>query len=471
MSTNVTQELNTILAAMKAFHLKAGVADVSLRKDRLQRAMRMLLENQDRLARAMSEDFGNRSIYQSKVADIATTVKALAYSADHVQTWMQPENVDEPELGVKAWIDHQPLGVVGIISPWNFPVNLAFSPLAGVFAAGNTALLKPSELIPHTSETIAELIASYFDPMELGVVLGDAEVGASFSGLPFDHLIFTGSTGVGRHVMRAAAENLVPVTLELGGKSPVVVAEDAYVKIAAERTLTVKTFNSGQICLSPDYVLIDDTKIDTFVSAASGLVAESFPTIQANAEYTAIVTDRHFDRLVSLLDDAKEKGAKIVGLGPSDEPLYDRATRKIAPVAVVGANDSMKIMQEEIFGPILPIVSCKSTDAAIDYINAHPRPLAAYYFGSDMEQAKRFAKQTTSGALVVNDVMSHASIDTLPFGGVGAAGMGAYHGIHGFLRFSHAKPVVIQSESGTSGLRLRAPYAEKLKGLETMLGQ
>ncbi|MGV2075489.1 MULTISPECIES: coniferyl aldehyde dehydrogenase [unclassified Rhizobium] len=466
MSTNVAGELNAILAAMKAFHLKAGAPDAFLRKDRLKRAVRMLLENHDRLARAMSDDFGNRSIYQSKVADIATTVKALNYSIERLETWMQPDHVNDPDVGVKAWIEHQPLGVVGIISPWNFPVNLAFSPLAGIFAAGNTALLKPSELIPHTSETVAELIASYFDPMELGVVLGDANVGAAFSGLPFDHLIFTGSTNVGRHVMRAAAENLVPVTLELGGKSPVVVASDADVKVAAERTLTVKTFNAGQICLSPDYVLIAQSKTDAFIAAAKALVAESFPSIQANPEYTSIVTDRHFERLVSLLDDAQQKGAAISKLGPENEPIYDRSTRKIAPVAVVGANDGMKIMQEEIFGPLLPIVTRNSDDDAIAYINAHPRPLAAYYFGQDMERANQFAQKTTSGALVVNDIMSHASIDTLPFGGVGAAGMGAYHGVHGFLRFSHAKPVVVQSESGASGLRLRAPYAEKLEALE-----
>ncbi|WP_018897823.1 aldehyde dehydrogenase family protein [Rhizobium sp. 2MFCol3.1] len=471
MGTNVAEELNSILTAMKTYHLKAGVADAGLRKDRLQRAIRMLLDNHDRLAKAMSADFGNRSIYQSKVADIATTVKALQYSIDNLEAWMRPEQVADPEPGMTARIDHQPLGVVGVISPWNFPVNLAFSPLAGVFAAGNTALLKPSELIPHTSETIAELIASYFDPMELGVVLGDAGVGAAFSGLPFDHLIFTGSTSVGRHVMRAAADNLVPVTLELGGKSPVVIAADADVKVAAERTLTVKTFNAGQICLSPDYVLIADNKIAAFIDAARSLVAESFPTSQTNPEYTAIVTDRHFERLVGLLDDAKAKGAEIVNLGPAGEPIYDRSTRKFAPVAVVGANDDMKIMQEEIFGPLLPIVSCGGIDKAIAYINAHPRPLAAYYFGAGKEEANRFALQTTSGALVINDIMSHASIDTLPFGGVGAAGMGAYHGLHGFLRFSHAKPVVFQSDSGTSGLRLRAPYAAKLEGLEALFGK
>lgn len=468
MSQTIVAELNSIVSTMKRSHLKAGAPDASLRKDRLQRAARMLLENNNRLANAMSADFGNRSLYQSKVADIATTVKALQYSAEHVENWMKPTAVDDPEPGMKAWIEHQPLGVVGVISPWNFPVNLAFSPIAGVFAAGNTALLKPSELTPHTSETIAELIASYFDPMELGVVLGDASVGAAFSGLAFDHLIFTGSSSVGRHVIRAAADNLVPVTLELGGKSPVVVAEDADVSVAAERTLTVKTFNSGQICLSPDYVLIAAEKVDAFVGAAKSLVAQSFPTIQFNPEYTSIVTARHFERLVGLLDDAAAKGAKIINLGPSEEPLYDISTRKIAPVAVVGATDDMKIMQEEIFGPLLPIVSCTSTENAIDYINGHPRPLAAYYFGQSEETARNFASRTTSGALVINDIMSHASIDTLPFGGVGAAGMGAYHGLHGFLRFSHAKPVVMQSESGASGLRLRAPYAEKLAGLEAV---
>lgn len=379
---------------------------------------------------------------------------------------MKPEMVESPGSGMQAWIEQQPLGVVGIISPWNFPINLSFGPLAGVFAAGNTAMLKPSELTPKTSELLAELIAGYFDPHELAVVLGDASVGAAFSGLPFDHLVFTGSTSVGRHVMRAAADNLVPVTLELGGKSPVVVAEDFDLRTAVERTLTIKTFNAGQICLSPDYLMVSKKQQEQLVIFGKEFIANSFPTLMSNPEYTSIISERHFVRLVGLLTDAQQKGATLVNLAPGNEPAFDEATRKIAPHLVLDVTDDMAIMQEEIFGPLLPVKTYDGADQAIAYINANPRPLAAYYFGDNPQLQAQFMRETTSGGLVINDVMTHASIDSLPFGGVGASGIGAYHGVHGFRRFTHAKPVVVQSQDGASNLRLRAPYADKAQALE-----
>lgn len=469
MSEQLKVVLQTRLTHMKNAHLLTGPASADQRKDRLLRAVKLLSDNHSVISDALNQDFGNRSHYQSLLVDMATTVTMLQHAADHLSDWMQPEVIAEPAPGIQAWIEQQPLGVVGIISPWNFPINLAFGPLAGVFAAGNTAMLKPSELTPCTSELLAKLIPQYFLENELNVVLGDADAGKTFSALPFDHLIFTGSTSVGKHVMRAAAENLVPVTLELGGKSPVVVETDADVAQAAERTLTIKTFNAGQICLSPDYLLIAQEHVDAFVTAAKDFIARSFPTIQANQDYTAIISQRHFDRLRGLLEDAHEKGATIISLAPAGEPDADAALRKIAPQLVLNVTDDMLIMQEEIFGPLLPVHTVRDGDEAIAYINAHPRPLAAYYFGNDKTRQAAFVAKTTSGAVVINDVMTHAAIESLPFGGVGASGMGAYHGIHGFRRFSHQKPVVVQSHDGASNLRLRAPYLNKKADIEAFL--
>ncbi|WP_437887219.1 coniferyl aldehyde dehydrogenase [Phytobacter sp. V91] len=469
MSDTIKAALQGRLETMKTAQLQAGPASAALRQDRLLRSAKLITDNHRMISEALSQDFGHRSEYQSLIADMATTVTMLRHSAENVSEWMQPESVEAPYPGMQAWIEPQAKGVVGIISPWNFPINLAFGPLAGVFAAGNTAMLKPSELTPHTSALLARLIAQYFSPDELSVVLGDADVGQAFSGLPFDHLVFTGSSTVGKHVMRAAAENLVPVTLELGGKSPVVIDKDADIAQAIERTLTVKTFNAGQICLSPDYLLVAEESVPAVVEAAKVFMANSFPAIQANPDYTAIISPRHFERLVMLLDDARRKGATLISLAPEGEAVFDAATRKIAPHLVLDVNDNMLIMQEEIFGPLLPVKTYTTGDEAIAWINAGPRPLAAYYFGNDTARQAHFIASTTSGAVVINDVMTHASIDSLPFGGVGASGMGAYHGIHGFRSFSHHKPIVVQSAEGTSNLRLRAPYQDKKAAIETFL--
>lgn len=469
MSEQRKTALQAQLTSMKNAHLQAGPASAALRKDRLQRAVKLISDNHQAINHALNADFGHRSDYQSLLVDMATTVTMLQHAADQLEEWMKPETVAAPAPGMEAWIEQQPLGVVGIISPWNFPINLAFGPLAGVFAAGNTAMLKPSELTPHTSQLLANLIPQYFAADELSVVLGDADVGQIFSGLPFDHLIFTGSTTVGKHVMRAAAENLVPVTLELGGKSPVLIDTDADVDLAAQRTLTIKTFNAGQICLSPDYLLLPGDKVNAFVEAARAFIARSYPTVQVNQDYTAIISQRHYERLTGLLEDARQQGATIISLAPKGEPDADAVTRKIAPHLLLNVTDEMQIMQEEIFGPLLPVKTFSDSHDAVAWINARPRPLAAYYFGNDKTRQAAFVSQTTSGAVVINDVMTHAAIDSLPFGGVGASGMGAYHGIHGFRRFSHQKPVVVQSRDGASNLRLRAPYLNKKADIEAFL--
>ncbi|MCS3429913.1 coniferyl aldehyde dehydrogenase [Klebsiella sp. BIGb0407] len=461
------QDLQRILHMMKQAQLKHGPASAELRRDRLLRSILLLRENQQAIISAISADFGHRSEYQTMAADLVTTMNMLQHSADNLEEWMRPEQAEVPVAGMQAWIEPQPLGVVGIISPWNFAINLAFGPLAGVFAAGNTAMLKPSELTPATSELLAEIVPRYFGQTELTVVLGDASVGQAFSALPFDHLVFTGSTAVGKQVMRAAAENLVPVTLELGGKSPVVMDNDASPVMTAERTMTIKTFNAGQICISPDYLLLPEAAEAAFVEAASAFVHRTLPSIQDNTDYTAIINDRHYQRLINLLKDAASKGAKIISLAPEGEVDFDASSRKIAPHLVLDVTEEMAIMQEEIFGPLLPIKTYSGKlDDVIAMINAGPRPLAAYYFGNTEEGQQKMIRSTTSGALVINDVMTHASLDSLPFGGVGASGMGAYHGIHGFRRFSHAKPVVIQNEEGTTNLRLRAPYQANLDALK-----
>jgi coniferyl-aldehyde dehydrogenase len=462
--------MGTKLAEMKRAQISEGSPDVALRRDRLERAAQLLSRHQAELVSAISADFGYRSAYETLVADVLFSIRGFRDAQESLELWMRDEEKSASVQGMQARVQYQPLGVVGVISPWNFPLNLAFSPLAGVFAAGNRAMLKPSELTPRTSELLAQHAPRYFDPLEFDVVLGDAEVGAAFSILPFDHLIFTGSTAVGRKIMRAAAENLVPVTLELGGKSPVLIEEDADVRLAVERILTGKTFNAGQICISPDYVLLPESAVDAFVSHAREFVAATRPTLQENPDYTSIISDHHYQRLLRLLDDARARGATVVGLEPENEAHANSAARRLlAPTLVLDPTDAMLVMQEEIFGPILPLLAYRTTDEALDYINTHPRPLAAYYFGDDPVRQQTFCERTTSGSVVINDVMTHISVESLPFGGVGPSGMGAYHGIHGFRRFSHAKAVVVQSPDGSSNLRLRAPYSEKMPKVEALL--
>ncbi|CAN7664985.1 coniferyl aldehyde dehydrogenase [Caballeronia sp. LjRoot34] len=452
------EQIRSHLEAMKQAHIKEGPASLELRKDRITRAIDMLRTNREAIVEAVRADYGSRSRYHTLIADILGSIEGLRYSRDHLQEWMKAQPTIEPFPGTRAWIEYQPLGVVGIISPWNFPIVLAFGPMAGVFAAGNRAMLKPSELTPQTSDLLADLIARSFDPMELTTILGGPAAGASFSAQPFDHLVFTGSTQVAHHVMRAASDNLVPVTLELGGKSPVIVASDADLKQVAERVLTVKTFNAGQICLSPDYVLIQEDRVDAFVTQARHALTQMYPAIRDNPDYTAMINVRGFERQLELAEDARAKGATVISLAPAGEDLSDPAIHKVAPTLIVGATDAMRVTQEEIFGPMLPIVTYRTLDDAISYVNDRPRPLALYYFGNTLTERQYVAARTSSGALVVNDAMTHVFVDALPFGGVGSSGMGHYHGEYGFRTLSHAKPVLLQSEDGESNLVMRAPY-------------
>ncbi|MFM0156926.1 MULTISPECIES: coniferyl aldehyde dehydrogenase [Paraburkholderia] len=453
-------QLRTHLAAMKRAQHEAGSPSAELRKDRIARAIDLLSAHRVALIDAISTDFGNRSTQQTLLADILASLSSLRFSREQVDLWTAAQPEQQPFPGARAWVEYQPLGVVGVVSPWNFPLVLAFGPLASVFAAGNRAMLKPSEHTPQTSALLAGLTARYFDADELTTVLGGPDIGAIFSALPFDHLIFTGSTQVAHHVMRAASDHLVPVTLELGGKSPVVVTSDADLARVAARVLAAKTFNAGQICLSPDYMLIDEARVDAFTAHAKAAVARMYPTLRDNPDYTSMVNAQGFERQHALIDDARRHGATVVGLSAAEEDLSDATIRKVAPTLIVGATDAMRVMQEEVFGPVLPVMTCRTLDDAIDYVNGKPRPLAVYFFGDDLQARARISSRTTSGALVVNDAMTHFLVDSLPFGGVGASGMGHYHGEYGFRALSHAKPVLLQSEGGESNLLMHAPYSE-----------
>ncbi|MEM8616419.1 MAG: coniferyl aldehyde dehydrogenase [Pseudomonadota bacterium] len=456
-----------LLAKQKAAHLRDGIPSAAQRISWIDKSIDLLVTHGEALAKAMSEDFGHRSVDQSNLTDIAGSIGSLKFSRKHLTKWMKPEKrkVEFPLglLGSKAMIQYQPKGVVGVISPWNFPVNLTFAPLANVFAAGNRALIKPSEFTERTSALLQELIAQYYTEEEVAVVTGGPDVGAAFAKLPFDHIIFTGATSIAHHVMRAAADNLVPLTLELGGKSPVVLGESADLEKAASRIMAGKTLNAGQICLAPDYAFVPETKTSDFVGAAQAAVTKMFPSgLKDNDDYTSVVNQRHYDRLNGYLDDAREKGAEVIEINPAGDNFSQQPSHKMAPHIVLNPTDDMKVMQDEIFGPILPVKSYTNTSDAVGYINDHPRPLGLYYFGDDAQERDMVLNNTTSGGVTVNDVIFHVAQEDLPFGGVGPSGMGAYHGRDGFLEFSHKKAVYTQTGSELLAM-MRPPYGEKFR--------
>ncbi len=424
---------------------------------------------EERLATAISEDFGNRSRYETALTEIFVPLSAIKYIKKNLRGWMRPSARETSWvfMPAKNRVIHQPLGVVGIIAPWNYPLQLAVVPLAYAIAAGNRVLIKPSELTPRTSEAMQAMLTEVFEPDVVAVVTGGPEVGIAFSKLPFDHLFFTGSTSVGRHVMRAAADNLVPVTLELGGKSPAIVHPEFPLDKAAERIAVGKLFNAGQTCVAPDYTLVREDQVDAFVDAFKAVVGKSFATLADNADYTSIVSDRHYKRLVGLVDEARTRGARIVEINPRGETLAP-ASRKLAPTLVIGAPDDASLMRDEIFGPIMPIVTYQRLDDAIAYVNARPRPLALYYFDRDGERARKVLSETTSGGACINDTLLHVGQEDLPFGGVGASGIGAYHGPEGFFTFSHKKAVFMQARLNSAGL-LNPPYGKTVDRLLNLL--
>ncbi|WP_395710778.1 coniferyl aldehyde dehydrogenase [Reyranella sp.] len=467
-ATAIAAELNGVLSRQKAAQLREGSPSAAIRADRLDRCIALLVDHREAIESALDADFGARSRAATAFGDVASSIAPLKHARAHLARWMRSERRPTTPpiarlLGARAEIRYQPKGVVGVISPWNFPVNLTFAPLSGVLAAGNRAMVKPSETTPETSELLKRMITKAFDPEEIAVVTGGPDVGQAFAGLAFDHLVFTGATAIGRHVMRAAAENLVPLTLELGGKSPVVIGRSADLGVAAARIMNGKTFNAGQVCLAPDYVLAPADRIGAFVEAARLAVARMFPTLRDNPDVTAIVSDRHLARLAAHVEDARAKGAKIVEINPAGEDLVQQPHRRMAPTLILDPTDDMTVMQEEVFGPLLPVKRYQNLDDAIAYINAHPRPLGLYYFGTEEAERDHVLGRTISGGVTVNDVVMHVAQEDLPFGGIGPAGMGAYHGRDGFLEFSHRRSVYHQIGREIGPLRmLRPPFGPLL---------
>lgn len=447
---DIEQRMLQALESQRKDYLREGDVSAETRIDRLDRGIDVVLKYQDKIVEALNADFSCRARQVSLLTDVAASVTPMKHARKHLRKWMRPQR--RPTmfplnlLGGRSRIEYQPLGVVGVISPWNFPVNLTFGPLAGILAAGNRALIKPSEFTPATSEVMAEMVAEAWDEKEVAIFTGGPEIGQAFSGLPFDHLLFTGATSVARHIMTAAARNLVPVTLELGGKSPVIISRSANLEQSLERIMLGKTLNAGQICLAPDYLMVPEEKLQEVIAAAEKAVTAMYPTILANPEYTAVVNERHYERLTGYLREAEERGIKTIAINPGKEDFSaQQGNRKIPPTLIPQPADDLKVMQEELFGPLLPIRTYKEFDETIDYVNANPRPLAAYYFGSDKAEEEAVLKRTTSGGACINDVIMHVMQEELPFGGVGPSGMGAYHGEAGFRTFSHAKSVYRQA--------------------------
>lgn len=456
-------DMMTALGKQREAFTAARPELLATRNDRLERCARMLLAHGEDFARAMSADFGHRSHEQSMLTDIMPSISLIRYSQKRMKAWSKPEkrHVNFPLnlLGARAEVRYEPKGVIGIVAPWNFPVGLTMGPLAQAFAAGNRAMLKPSEFTERTSELMAELFPKFFGEEEVAVILGGPQTGQDFCSLPFDHLLFTGATSIGKHVLHAAADNLVPVTLELGGKSPTILGRSADVAKAAERIALGKMMNAGQICLAPDYMLVPEELEHKAIGAVQASVAQMYQTLLANDDYTSVINRRHRDRLAGLVDDAVAKGAEAIVVNPGNENFEGSNGNKMPLTILRNVNDDMKVMQDEIFGPVLPVKTYSRIEQAIDYINAHDRPLGLYYFGEDAAEREAVLTRTISGGVTVNDVIFHVSADDLPFGGVGPSGMGSYHGVEGFRSFSHARAVYSQPKIDLAKIAgLKPPY-------------
>ena len=420
----------------------------------------MLSSNQDALIKAINQDFSNRSADETLLAEIMPSLQGIHYACGHLKKWMKASrrSVGLAFQPAAAKVVYQPLGVVGVIVPWNYPLFLAMGPLVGALSAGNRVMIKMSESTPATSQLVKDLLGKIFPEDLVCVALGEAEVGVAFSKLAFDHLLFTGATSIGKHVMRAAAENLTPVTLELGGKSPVIVSADVPLNDAAERIAFGKTLNAGQTCVAPDYVLVPRNRVDGFVAAYREAVTRFYPKLQDNPDYTAIINERQLQRLKGLLSDAESQGAKVINLYPEAQG------RRLPQAVLLEVNDQMTIMQDEIFGPLLPIVPYDTLEQAFAYINQRPRPLALYYFGYNKAEQQRVLEQTHSGGVCLNDTMLHVAQDDMPFGGVGPSGMGHYHGHEGFKTFSHAKGTFIKQRFNAARM-IYPPYGKAIQKL------
>ena len=461
----MSANMQSVLEKQRASFTTALPEPMSVRRDRIDRAIALLIDHADDFAKAVSADFGHRSREQTLMTDIMPSVGAMKHAKKHFEAWAKGEKRKATFplglLGAKAEVVYQPKGVVGVVAPWNFPVGMVMVPMAGILAAGNRAMIKPSEFTERVSVLFEEVVPKYFAEEEMAVFTGDAEVGMAFSKLAFDHMIFTGATSVGRHIMRAAADNLVPVTLELGGKSPTIVGRSADKKKAGERIALGKMMNAGQICLAPDYLMVPSDQESDVIEAVKAGVTAQYPKLLHNDDYTSVVNGRNYERLQGYLADAREKGAELIEVNPAGEDFAGSNGNKMPLTIVRNVTDDMKVMQEEIFGPILPVMIYSSMDEAIDYVNAHDRPLGLYYFGSDKAEEERVLSRTISGGVTVNDVIFHNAMEDLPFGGVGPSGMGNYHGSDGFKTFSHMRAIYRQTGIDVAGIGgFKAPYGK-----------
>ncbi len=440
---------------------------LAIRRDRLDRLRRMLRDHAEGIRDAISADFGMRAREETQLLELFTSLEGIAHARRHLRRWMRSERrrVAWWSLPGRARLLRQPLGVVGIIVPWNYPLYLAVSPLTAALAAGNRAMLKMSESTPRFGALFESLIANSFSADEVLAVNGEVSIARFFAGLPFDHLLFTGSTHVGRDVMKAASANLTPVTLELGGKSPAIIAPGFDLDEAARRLMYGKLMNAGQTCVAPDYALVPEPLVARFVAACRDATVAFYPTLATNPQYTSIINERQFRRLGACLEDARTRGAAIHAL--HDEPT-DPERRRLSPVALTEVTDEMRVMQEEIFGPILPVVPYGSIDEAIAFVNARPRPLALYYFGAQGGDLEAVLARTVSGGVTVNNTAFHVVQEDLPFGGVGPSGMGQYHGQAGFDTFSKLKPVFHDGRLSGSKL-LMPPYGKKFRAILRIL--
>jgi coniferyl-aldehyde dehydrogenase len=475
-------QLLTLLERQRQAWLDEGEVRLETRRDRLARCAAMLRAAVPEICDALAADFGQRPAEITQLTDLFPSIAALDHARRHLPYWARRRRcsarIGLPIPGARAEVVFQPLGVVGIVSPWNFPINLSFSPLAGALAAGNRCMLKPSEHTPATSALIARLVASRFDPLEVSVCTGSAAVAVAFTSLPFDHLLFTGSTEIGRRVMGAAAEGLVPVTLELGGKCPAIIGRSARLEQAVDRLLLAKSINAGQICLAPDYVFVPRDRLAELISLSRAWWARHYGPAGVSADTTAVISATHAARLREWIEEARRRGANVVSLG--DEPSAaaskdaDGVASRLLPLTLVTDPPAdCRLAREEIFGPVLPLLPYDDVDAAIARVRAGPRPLALYYFGNDRHEERRLLAGTLSGGVTINDAAMHTVVEELPFGGVGASGMGAYHGEYGFRTFSHARAIYRQTPLDVaSWLGLRPPYGPRTRrALKFLLGR
>ena len=470
------QNLTALLKLQRSKFRAEGEVTYATRIDRLKRLKALIIENKTEFAKTTKREFGGARSYEfSLFSEFASKVEAIDYSMKHLKEWMKPEKrkTNKPMnfLGGKSQVRHFPKGVVGIISPWNLPFGLTVAPLTGALAAGNRAILKPSEFVPETAALFAEIIPKYFSEDEVAVVTGGADISQRFAELPFDHLLFTGSSNIGAKVMQSAAKNLVPVTLELGGKSPVVIGRSAKLDLAGTRLTFGKLLNGGQLCLSPDYVVVPKELEEQLIARVIHETESMYPNITENEDYAGVINERHFARLQNYIDDAVAKGAKLTIVG-ADKTRASKDNRRMPLHILQNVNEDMLVMHEEIFGPVLPVMTYSDVAEVPDMIEPRRNPLAMYYFGKDKREQEYLLTHVPSGGVCVNDITLHYVQEDLPFGGVGASGMGAYHGPEGFRSLSHARAIYSQTMIDVLPIvGARPPFGEKFrKNISKVLG-